>query len=216
MTKIATLGSSVRLVVFQFLMKSAQVPAIIPMKRTPDNGNGSLSPLPSILGAEVLHSTPQLDIHPLASRIAFLGDYEMVDVWEKPHDKKWDMSFVRFVFCHKEHVRPDELFHDFVAKKHEFERVFADLVTRNVWAVQGHLNPYFEKDGRPSGQRVLMFGCAGRVPNDQVFSGGRDENNRGVGPKVLLSTLSQRLTLVDDNVVLMAPEPVQEMAPTTA
>lgn len=210
MRTIATLGPSVRLVVFQFLMKSAQVPRIVPLKRDSD----APTLLPPVPGVMVLPSTPKLYLSLLASYVLARSDYELVDVWQNPHATKWDMSFVRFVFCHNEHVRRDELFPDFVAKKDRLEEVLINLVHQNLWATQGYLNPYFEKDGTDSGHKVLMLGSAGRVPNDMVFSGGRDENNRGVGPKVPLSTLSSRLDMMmlSDEVVLMDPteEPNEE------
>ena len=115
------------------------------------------------------------------------------------------MLFVRFVFCHRKHLKPNELFPEFVAKKAELENIFTDMTSKNLWATMGHLNPYFE-DNRPRSQHVLMFGCAGRIPNTEVFQGGRDENNRGIGPKVLLSTLSHQLNLTGNEVILMAPE----------
>lgn len=206
MKTIATLGSSVRLVVVQFLMKSTQVPAAVPMKRA----SNAPSVTPSVSGVEVLKSTPGLNIFPLASKLACDKKYELVDVWQHPHEEKWGMSFVRFVFCRKEHVRRDELFPDFVAQEGKLKNIFTNLADLNLWATQGHLNHYFDEGELCVLDRVLMLGCAGRVPNDLVFSGGRDENNRGVGPKVLLSTLSHRLNLVDDKVVLDASEPVQE------
>lgn len=213
MTGIAVLDSGVRLVVFQFLMKSAQVPVVVPPKRA-----SNAPPLPPVSGVEVLTSTSKLYLSPLASYVLAGNDYELVDVWQNQHSTKWDMSFVRFVFCHNEHVRRDELFPDFVAKKDGLEEVLINLVHQNLWATQAYMNPYFEKDGTDTGHKVLMLGSAGRVPNDMVFSGGRDENNRGIGPKVLLSTLSSRLTLTTTNdVVLMPPTliPKPVSAPVT-
>ena len=205
MITITTLGPSVRLVVFQFLMRNDLVPAEIPHKRASD-----APPLSYVSGKEVLRSTPKTSLSPLLSQPSFNENYKLVDAWEKPHESKWNMSFVRFVFCHKEHVKDKELFPDFVAKRDNMESVLTDLVNKNLWATQGHLNRYFE-NSKPSGQQVLMLGCAGRVPNDWVFSGGRDEINRGIGPKVLLSALSHGLILTTSNeVVLAAPEPIEE------
>ncbi len=202
MIKIATLGSSVRLVVFQFLMKSTQVPAIIPQKRP------STAPPPPAhgYGVEVFKSTSRLDIFPLTLGVARGSRYELVDVWKKPHEKIWNVSVVRFVFCHREHVDRDNLFPEFVAKKGEFEEALINLVSKNLWATQGHINPYFES-GVDSGDQVLMLGCAGRLPNDLVFSGGRDENNRGIGPKIKISSLSSslHLNLSNEVVVFSAP-----------
>lgn len=202
MKTIATLGSSVRLVVFQFLMKNNLISPVIPPKRT-----SSAPPMPRVSGVEILSSTPRLDLSLLSDHLIIFGTYQLVDVWQSPHETKWDKSFVRFVFCWKEYVKQDELFPGFVAQKYELEKVFTDLVNSNLWTTQGHLNLYFE-DGKSTGHLVLMLGCVGRVPNDWVFSGGRDELNRGIGPKVLLSTLSHRLNLNHDAVVLdTAPIP---------
>lgn len=208
MKTIATLGPSVRLVVFQFLMKSAQVPAIVPPKRV-----SSAPPLSPVHGVKVLESTPQVDLFPLAIKLASIGTYELVDVWKKPHETNWKMSFVRFVFCHKEHVKPDELFPDFIAKKDALEKMLIDLAHDNLWATQGYLNPYFEKDGKPSGHQVLMFGCRRPDSEHGCFQGGRDENNRGVGQKVQLSIISPRIDLLDgDEVYLKAPTVVRQTA----
>ena len=198
---IATLGPSVRLVVFQFLVKNSLVPVAIPPKRA------SQTPvLPPTSGVEVLKSTPGLLVFPLAMNVTH--HYELVDVWQKPHETNWKMSFVRFVFCRKEHVNRNELFHDFLAKRTELLIIFNDLVIKNLWATQAHLNPYFET-GSPSGYQVLMLGCAGRIPDTEVFSGGRDETNRGIGPKIQKSLISNYLVLTThDVVVLMTPEPV--------
>lgn len=209
MKTIATLDLSVRLVVFQFLMKSAQVPRIVSLKRDSDT-----PPLPPVPGVEVLKSTPKLNIFPLVIKVAAGGrNYELVDVWQNPHETKWDMSFVRFVFCNKEHVKQDKLHSDFKIKRSEFTEVFCALTDKNLWATQGHLNPYFE-NGKPTDQKVLMLGCAGRIPNSEVFSGGRDENNRGIGPKVLLSRMSSSLDLklTTNEVVLKFTTPIPETA----
>ncbi len=201
---IATLSPSVRLVVFQFLMKSNLVPGVVQPKRA-----FATRPLPPVSGVKVLESTPRLNIFPLAMKIDASDNYELVDVWKKPHETNWNMSFVRFVFCHKKHVNRKKLYPYFVAKRVGLEVALVDLVRNNLWATQGHLNPYFETDGSQSNDKVLMLGCAGRVPNTEVFRDGRDENGRGIGPKVLLSTLSSNLNLIGNEVILVAPKPKQ-------
>lgn len=211
MTTIATLGLSVRLVVLQFLMKSTQVPPAIPPKR-----GSEAPPLPRVSGVQILGSTSKLDIFPFGSKLASGTSYELVDAWVNPHDDKWDMSFVRFVFCLKKHVRRDELFADFIVRRQGLEIALVDLVHQNLWATQAYMNPYFEKDGTQTGHRVLMIGCAGRVPNVQVYRDGRDQNNQGVGPKVLLSTRSSSIDLIGNDVVLVAPIPNPVSAPPVA
>ena len=205
MRTIATLGPSTRLVVFQLLMRNELVPKAIP----PKSADTTPSPaIPRVSGIKVLDSTSGLDIFPLAVKIACAGNYELVDAWVKPHETNWKMSFVRFVYCHKDSVKRDELFPAFVAQRDQLDGIFSDLVGKNMWAAQAHLNPYFENDGSASSDKVLMIGCAGRLPDTQVFQGGRDENNRGVGPKVLMSTLAPKLDLKTGSVVLTFPEPI--------
>jgi hypothetical protein len=195
MKTVATLGPSVRLVVFQFLMKTAQVPSIIPQKRASVE-----PPLPPVSGVQVMESTPKVNLFRLASKLDCRNEYELVDVWKKSHDTNWKMCFVRFVFCRKEHLNP--LSAEFVNKVGSFEKTLVDFVSDNLWATQAYLNPYFE-DAKPSGQYVLMFGCAGRTPDTEIFSGGRDEDNCGIGPKVLLSTMSPRLDIVEGKTVTL-------------
>lgn len=190
-------------------MKSAKVPAVIPPKRVSETPS-----LPPVSGVEVLESTPKLDIFPLTLDINQSGNYELVDAWKKPHEKNWGMTFVRFVFCHKEHINRNELFPDFVAQREKLEEVFINFVAENLWATQGYLNPYFTKDGSPTGDKVLMFGCAGRTSNDASFSDSRekraDEENtacaQDAGSKVSSSRLPTQLGLTDNNIVLVTSE----------
>ena len=201
MNTVATLDSSVRLVVLQLLMKKELVPEIIPPKRVSNK-----LPLSPVSGVEILKSTSGVNIFNLANEIGLSKDYELVDVWKIPQETNWKMSFVRFVYCRKEYVDHGGLHPDFITKSGEFAKALIRFVSDNLWAVQGHLNPYLEKDGSRSGHRVLMFGCAGRRPDVEVFRDGRDENNRGVGPKVLLSTLASELRVDDDRVVFVKPD----------
>ena len=165
--------------------------------------------MPPVSGIEVLESTPGVNLFPLAVRLNVSENYELVDVWQKPHDTKWDMSFVRFVYCHKDHVNRDGLHPDFVARRDEFTNFLVELANSNLWATQAHLNPYLEKDGTRTNHRVLMFGSAGRKPNIEVYRDGRDEYNQGLGPKVILSTLATHLDLIDlktdKEIVLVVP-----------
>lgn len=213
MVKVAKLGPSVRLVVLQFLMKSAQVPAIIPSKRA-----SVAPPLPPVSGIEVLKSTPGVYLLDLLDGICPItedGPYELVDAWKKSHESKWDMSFVRFVFCHKKHLKPDELFPDFVIKRDELIESLVNLADNNLWATQGHLNPYFDKGELCVVDKVLMFGCAGRVPTvDQagytikVFRDGRDKDGQGIGPKVPMRDKAPHVKVIGNKVALVAPKPI--------
>src|SRR3989338_4052430 len=190
---VATLDASVRLVAIQFMMPTKRVPAVIQSKRA-----SAIPPMEPVSGVEVLESTKDVDISPLVFRVNDNGSYELVDAWKKPHDTNWRMSVVRFVYCRKEFVRHDELFPDFVAKRDKLVAELTSLVSDNLWTVQGHLNPYCEPDGSRSGQDVLMLGCVARKPNVEVFQDGRDPvTKQGIGPKVMLGTISSKLRLVE-------------------
>lgn len=161
MKTIVTLGPNIRLVVFQFLISKQQIPAIIQPKR---NFETPPPPLPLLSGVEVFKSTPGIDISRLIAEVGSGTSYELVDVWQKFHERNWLMSFVRFVYCRKEYINRTELHPEFVTKRAELTKVLTELVSKNLWATQGHLNPYLEKDGSRSSHQVMMFGSAGRKP----------------------------------------------------
>lgn len=210
MKTIAVLGPSVRLLVVQFLVKSTQVPAVIPPKNISET-----PPLLQVSGVKVLESTPQINVSSLATKVLSNDDYRLVDAWHKPHETNWGMSFVRFVFCRKEHVKLDGLHPDFVAKFAELGVAFSNLVSDNLWATQGYLNPYFEKDVKSKEHKVLMFGCAGRVPAVDstgkaimVYRHGRNDCGEGIGPKIPMIEKATQFMVFGDEIVLMNPEPV--------
>src|SRR3989338_1011239 len=128
MNTVATLYSSVRLVVLQFLVKKELVPEIIPLKRVSNN-----PPLASVSGVEVLKSTPGVNIFNLAYEIDSGRDYQLVDVWKTPHETNWKMSFVRFVYCRKEYVDHGGLHPDFITKSGEFAKALIRFVSDNLW-----------------------------------------------------------------------------------
>lgn len=212
MRVIATLDPSVRLIVIQFLVPLELIPDVIPPKRVSDDENGHS--VPKIKGVEILSSTPKIYLLDLLDNICPItgqGSYELVDSWCTPRSPgdKW---FVRYVFCYKEHVERDKLFPDFIAKRDELIESLAGLAGDNLWAVQAYLNPYFGKDGRPTGHKVLMLGCAGRqqaVGSDgceiKVYRDSRDQFGQGIGPKVPMPDTALHLKVESGNIVLSAP-----------
>jgi len=215
---VATLGPSVRLVVLQFLVPEHLVPAVVPPKGLDKSPSATL--LPSS-GVEVLKSHSGVYLLHLFDGICpgdGQGSYELVDAWFTPAPRHFGKSAIRYVLCHKEHVKPDELFPGFVAKRDELIDSLVNLADDNLWAVQGHLNPYFDKDGRPSNHKVLMLGCAGRMPTIdsagntiKVYRDGRDVDNRGLGPKVPMRDKAPQLNVAGNEIVLTTP--VQKEVP---
>ncbi len=223
MRRVVVLDSSVRLIVLQFLVPKELVPEVVPRKG-PDK-NPAVTSLPQASGIQVLPSTPGVYLLNLMDGICPItgdGAYELVDAWFVPSIQHFNKCTVRYVLCRKEHVRPDELYPTFVAKRDELFESLLNFADNNLWATQGHLNPYFE-NGKPtispSEQNVLMFGCAGRQQTTdsagntiKVFHGGRDENNQGLGPKVTMREKAPQLKVVGDEVVLVPPEPVEVLS----
>ena len=224
MTRLAMLGSNVRLVAIQFLMKPEYVPGVV-SKKQPTYKPENLMP---ISGKEVLSSTKDVYLLNLFDGICpgdDSGSYELVDAWfgGRLIGKNW-MAAVRYVFCHRDHVQRDELFPEFVKKRDELIDSLLRLADQNLWAVQGHLNPYFDtKTWRSTGHQVLMLGCAGRffIEDDlgmkvRVWSGGRDKLGQGVGEKVPITATRPWLKVREGEVVLEYPQPVQPETVNTA
>ncbi len=221
MKTVATIGPLVRLIVLQFLVPKELVPAVVPSKG-PDKSPSPI--MPSLSGVEVLKSTSGVYLLDLFDGICpgdGQGPYELVDSWFVPTERHWGKSIVRYVLCHKNHVKSDELHPGFIAKCDELFESLLNLADDNLWTVQGHLNPYFENNGKgvsqPTDHQVLMLGCAGRQQTTDsagniitVFRDGRDENNQGLGPKVPMRDKAFQLKVVDNKILLTAPEPVEE------
>lgn len=205
MTRVATISSLVRLVVIQFFVKADQVPAVVPLHRS----FGNPPNLPDVSGREVLPSTKDVYLLDLLDSILPItggGPYELVDSWFKivPFGK----AKVRYVLCHKDHVRTNELHPEFVAKRDELIDSLVNFTNDNLWMVQGHLNPYFDK-GRPSGEEVLMLGCAGRFNildplgvTIKVWSGGKDRLGQGIGVEAPITEVRPKLKVVEGEIVL--------------
>ena len=246
MKTIATLGPSVRLIVFQFHVKNGSVPEGIPKfseshKPTARQFEGT--------GVRIMEPTPDV----LSEFIAD-SHYQLIDAWHATEEEDWNRSTVRFVFCHKEHLNSTGLRPEFIAQRDGLLESFNCLAGKNLWKTMAHLNPFFIT-GKATSESVLMLDCNSRkqtmklvsvetgefnlVPittEDEeetfvkepvtimveepvtVFQGGRAKVERGVfspgiGPKVLLTDKANRLKLVGNEVVLVAPDPKSILAP---
>lgn len=235
MTRIATLGPSVRLVVFQFHVKTQSVPEGIPKysdfhKSTASQFEGS--------GVRIMEPTPNV----LSEFVADSG-YQLIDTWHATEEEDWNRSTVRFVFCHKKHLNPAGLRPDFVAQRDNFMKNFNNFSTRNMWQTMVHINPFFVA-GKATNETVLMLDCNSRkelvklvqvvvasVDTENfvtlveepvmVYQGGREKLGQGVfcpgiGPRIPLTDKANRLKLIGNEVVLMKPvsKPVPEKVST--
>lgn len=240
MVKVATLGRSVRLVVFQFHVKNSSVPEGIPKysdfhKATASQFEGS--------GIRVME--PTMDV--LSDFISNSG-YHLIDAWYATEEENWMRSVIRFVFCHKEYLNPAGLRPEFVAQQGGLLNSFNCLAGKNLWKTMAHINPFFVA-GKATDESALMLDCNSRKQTTKlvrvngpdifpkimdgtievveeapaweevpvtVFKGGREKVERGIGPgigpQVLLTDKANRLNLVGNEIVLVAPEPIPETA----
>ena len=221
MKTIVTLGPDVRLLAIQFHMKKESVPEGIPkfsefhkLKKS-EVGNG---------GVCIMNPTSDVQLTPSIN-----GDYQLIDVWAHIDEENWYQWHVRYVFCRPEYLYPDELHPYFVARREYLLESMNNLLNKNLWKTMAHLNP-FSIDNQATDQKVLMLDCNSRKPTVKlvptqanegkekmelveqpitVFQGGHDKiTNQGVGPRVLLTDKAHRLKLINNDVVLEAPEPV--------
>lgn len=214
-TIIATLGPSVRLVVFKFLVREGLVPDFIP--RIPTNSFGFT---PATQGKEVLSSTPNVWLAGL--RTGLLNSHSnyllvgaRVVVVSEGADGRSD---IRFTFCHRKHVS-GEPHPNFSARFNDIVSTFVDWTKSNLWTTMAHLNPYFDLDSGSAvnGAKVLMFSCAGRTPAIKqggapvmVYEGGREKSavpgqiGQGIRPKVSLLNVSSEIRM-SGNEVLFTP-----------
>lgn len=203
MTRVATISPSVRLVVIQFLVRSEHVPAVVRFRRR------FSIPLPDVSGKEVLPSTKDVYLLDFLDEIIPItgdGPYELVDSWFEmvPFGK----AKVRYVLCHKDHVRTKDLHPEFVAERDGLIDSLVNFTSDNLWMVQGHLNPYFD-NGQPSGDEVLMLDCAGRSSildslgvTIKVWSGGKDQLGQGIGEMAPITEARPKLKVIEGEVVL--------------
>ncbi len=222
MTPVAMLGPSLRLIVLQFLMPNSLVPDALRPKRPSESA--PITPSASTKGKKVMQSTPKVYLLHLLDGICpgdDRGPYELVDAWFAPTTRADGKYHVRYVLCHKEHVKPDELFPDFVANRDELMDSLINLAGNNLWAVQGYLNPYLEKNGKPSDHQTLMLDCASRQSTIdslvgctiRVYRDGRDELGKGLGPKIPMTELANMLHVENNEVVLELIEPAVQAQP---
>lgn len=215
MIRVATISSSMRLVVLQFLVNSNHVPAVVRLRRRSD----VVLNFPDVSGKEVLSSTKDVYLLNFLDGIIPItgeGSYELVDSWfemmttdNKPKTKKQESrSKVRYVLCHKDHVRTKDLHPQFVAERDGLIDSLVNLANDNLWMVQGHINPYFDK-GRPTVDEVMMFDCTGRfhILNPlgvtiKVWSEGKDRLGQGIGVEVPITKVRPKLKVVEGEIVL--------------
>lgn len=154
MVKIATLGPSVRLVVFQFHVKNESVPANVPKysdfhKPTTIQFEGT--------GVRIME--PTTDVLP---DFVSKSDYRLIDAWQAPEETEvWNRSVVQFVFCHKEHLNLAGLRPEFIAGRDGLLDSFSRLTTKNLWKTMLHSNPFFVA-GKSTDERVLVLDCNSR------------------------------------------------------
>ena len=217
----ATLGPSIRLVVFKFLMRSELVPDCIP--RLPINSSGVT---PTVPGVKVMESTPDVWLAGLRTGLLNQGDYFFVGArvageristkFKKGKRVEVKMSDVRFTFVHRKSINDIPPHKNFVERFNQLVNTFVDLTKSNLWMVEGYLNSYLNEDGTAGKGSVLMLDCAGRkeaVKPDgkpvMVFEGGREKPlmpgvvGRGIGPKVPLLNKASELKLVGKEVQLV-------------
>lgn len=205
MQTIATLGSNIRLLAVQFHLKNGQVPSAVPaysdFHAPTRNQVGSG-------GVRVMESTPDVMLNLFAH-----SGYRLIDAWHELDEENWKYRTVRYVFCHPDHVYSDGLNPDFIARQKELLDSLVGLTDNNLWQTMGHINPFFA-NGKATDNKVLMFDCNSRKatvkPDNQpvtVFRDGRDKvTNQGIGPRVTLIDKANRLNLIGDNVVIVAPK----------
>lgn len=161
MKTVATLGPSVRLIVFQFHVKNASVPEGIPKysdfhKVTASQFEGT--------GVQVME--PTVDV-----LLDFISDsnYHLIDTWYATEEENWTRSVARFVFCHKKHLNPVGLRPEFVAQQDSLLNSFNCLAGKNLWKTMLHINPFFVA-GKATNESVLVLDCNSRKSTVKLVS----------------------------------------------
>jgi len=220
---IATLGLSLRLIVFKFLIKSDLVPPVIP--RVPISQN---TPTEETRGRQVLVSTPDIWIPRLVLSLFDKRSYKFVGArvaGERVSERMKHgslveviMSDVRFTFCHRQYLNDKPPHENFTrAIKDRCRQTLTNMAINNLWSVEGYLNPHLQEDGSVGIGDVLMLDCNGRKQAIQdgkpvkVYAGSLEKNTSwnqagcGIGPKISLIDKASRLDLVNREVVLVNP-----------
>ncbi len=194
MRTIATLGPSVRLIVFQFHMKNGSVPEGIPKysdfhKPTADQFEGT--------GTRIMEPTPDV----LSEFVADSG-YQLIDTWYATEEEDWTRSVVRFVFCHKEHLNPAGLRPEFVTQQDGLLKTFNNLTGKNLWKTMLHSNPFFV-DGKATSETVIMLDCNSRKETTKLVRVETGEFNL-----VPVFTEEEEEIFVKEPIIVMVEEPV--------
>lgn len=207
MITVATLGPSVRLVVFKFLMKSHLVPAFIP--RLPINRSGFASTSP---GKEVLASTP--DVWLAGLQTSLMNNRSYIFVGARTDERGDGRSDVRFTFCHSWHLNNIPPHPTFTARYVKFVNFLMDVTERNLWSVQAYLNPYLLENGAVTEDSVLLLDCAGRKEVVDDFGNKvmvyerrevRDGFSKGIGAKIPLLNKANHLKFIDKKIQVVMP-----------
>lgn len=198
---IVKMDSTIRLIVFKFVTRE-QMPALVP-RRPPQ----AVPPGDTIAGVSILDRTPDM----------FLGDMTLNEFGYRLADAKVfgesdDRTDVRFVFCREEYLKKTISKNSNIPlRARELVNVFNGMAAKNIWTVQGHLNPFRDANGNQDGTKVVMLSAAGRRPLYDasgniiaVWEGGRNAENRGVGRKIPLLDLptTKRLRTGREGIVL--------------
>lgn len=208
MTKtVATLGPSVRLIVFKFLIKSNYVPDYIP--RLPINRSGVM---PAVRGQEVLPSTPTVYLGGVVREFfssSGSGNYKFVGARVADEERDDGRNDVRFTFCHRQHLNSSPSHPNFKKMLTKLREALRRMTEDNVWSVQTYLNPYLLENGKACRGKVLMLNCNSRrqVVNpdgsEMMIWATHDELGRGIGPKMSLLSTAGEITLdVDEKSVV--------------
>jgi len=212
--RIATIGPDLRLVVINFLVKTGLVPAVIPV-RTTDRAARDFP----VSGELVLPSTKDIDVYPLLEEITSEdSSYVLVDAWTQDRPdlqtkhRQNPLSDVRFVFCHLDHLVPEGLNPEFLARRDEIIDSLKAFIY-SLWRTMAYRNPYYLLSGSDqiSNESVLMVDCNGRNPLKNsdgtcrtVYENGRDQaTNRGLGQKVPMINLAKKLQVKDGIISLV-------------
>jgi len=208
---ITDISKNLRLIVINIIADEDQIPRdIIPDYNPSDRERFDNSKA----GRKVLGSTPNLYLRPLLDCIRPSDGprlYDLVSCWKAPrlNDSLKKRLDVRFVFCHKDHVRTDKLFPNFVANQERFLEALSSLIGNYLWRTEAHINPYRLPGGELSGDEVAMIDCVNyRSVYDRTggmattYAGGKDEFGQGLGRLVPIIDVAKRIEVADKQIIL--------------
>lgn len=220
-TTIATLGPSVRLIVFRFLTRKGFMPNVVPfvpIVRSP----GTVRPDKKREGRQVLPPTSETWLYGLVNYLLVLGldrpdhhnstDYEYVGagIVERRLDDKDD---TRFTFCHRSYRNNSDLNPNFKNHYEELSAVLMKTVMDNLWLTSAYLNPYVVNDEQTD-QSILMFDSNSRqeaIKQDgspvMAYEDRREKSTvpgqigKGIGSLVPLLKRANKLVLYPGNTI---------------